>query len=560
MDYNKQYFINLLNKIILPVKDCYSDGCAGLNIGHTGAVYGNAVIPMEGFSRILWGLVPYWYGGGTDNGFEEIYIKGLTNGPDSGSGEYWGNTGDYDQKYVEMAAIAYGLILTPEKLWEPLTNTAKKRLADYLRNINYHKVPDNNWLFFPLLVNLALKRLGQPYNNEKIEYALTRIEEFYLGNGWYFDGNSKQRDYYIPFAIHFYSLIYSKVCCEEDKERCKLFRDRAAKFAGQFIYWFDEKGRALVYGRSLTYRFAQAAFWSACLFADVPVFDYSIIKGILIRHFEEWLSNPIFDKAGLLTIGYRYPNLNMSECYNAPGSPYWSLKTFILLALPDEHPFWSAEPAPLPALDKTKFLKEAQMIIQHSGSSVTALVTGRIQYTVHTHISEKYCKFAYSSEFGFSVPRSNKALNQAAPDSTLAFEIDGYIFTRRLCSEISISDHEIKSIWSPFSGIEVETTLIPIENGHIRRHKITSNIKCTARDCGFAVSAESECRTSAENGIAVAENSFSCCTVKTNTGKAETATMQPNTSLVYRNTVIPMAVYEIGIGTTEIETVVMYKA
>lgn len=159
----------------------------------------------------------------------------------------------------------------------------------------------------------------------------------------------------------------------------------------------------MVYGRSLTYRFAQAAFWSACIYADVPVFSHGIIKGIIVRHFEEWFSHPITDNGGVLTIGYRYTNLHMSESYNSPGSPYWSLKAFILLALPGNHPFWQAEPLPFPLFDQyqTVLQSEAQLIIQHSGNAVTALTPGRLHYINHVHVSEKYCKFAYSSEFGF---------------------------------------------------------------------------------------------------------------------------------------------------------------
>ena len=69
----------------------------------------------------------------------------------------------------------------------------------------------------------------------------------------------------------------------------------------------------MVYGRSLTYRFAQAAFWSACIYADVPVFSHGIIKGIIVRHFEEWFSHPITDNGGVLTIGYRYTNLHVRK-------------------------------------------------------------------------------------------------------------------------------------------------------------------------------------------------------------------------------------------------------
>ena len=116
----------------------------------------------------------------------------------------------------------------------------------------------------------------------------------------------------------------------------------------------------MVYGRSLTYRFAQAAFWSACIYADVPVFSHGIIKGIIVRHFEEWFSHPITDNGGVLTIGYRYTNLHMSGSYNSPGSPYWSLKAFILLALPGNHPFWQAEPLPFPLFDQYQTVLQSE--------------------------------------------------------------------------------------------------------------------------------------------------------------------------------------------------------
>ena len=561
MNYNKEYFINLLEKLVVPLKQYYSPECANLYLGHTGAAYEDRTIPMEGFSRILWGLVPLWAGGKNFDGFPEIYAKGLAAGTDPDSDEYWGGLRNCDQKFVEMAAIAYGLLLAPDKLWDPLDDAAKENLVNFLKGINDYKVSDNNWRMFPVLVNLALKKLSQPYDQSLIDLGFERLETFYLGSGWYKDGATEQRDYYIPFALHFYSLIYAKVCADEEPERCALFKKRAEEFAKEYIYWFDEKGRGIVYGRSLTYRFAQAAFWSACLYADVPVFNYGIIKGILVRHFEEWFANPITDNGGVLTIGYRYPNLHMSESYNSPDSPYWSLKAFILLALPDDHPFWQAEAEPLPKLDNTKVLKEAQMIIQRDGKKVTALTPGKLHYNTHVHVSEKYCKFAYSSEFGFSVPRSNKFLNQAAPDSMLSFEIDGYIFTRRLSQKIMAEDDKLLSLWSPFQGIEVTTTLIPIEGGHIRRHKITSEYDCIARDAGFSVSCVqgTDCTFSTDNNVAIVKNNFSFCSVEsTSNGKADIISFHPNTSLVYQKTFTPLVAYDIKKGTTEIETIVKY--
>ena len=50
---------------------------------------------------------------------KKVYRKGLAVGTDPENPEYWGTTGEYDQCYVEMAAIACGILTAPEKLWTP---------------------------------------------------------------------------------------------------------------------------------------------------------------------------------------------------------------------------------------------------------------------------------------------------------------------------------------------------------------------------------------------------------------------------------------------------------
>ena len=167
---------------------------------------------------------------------------------------------------------------------------------------------------------------------------LTRIDSYYSGDGWSTDGASPQKDYYIPWAIQYYGVLYAKFAADTDPERAALYRSRAELFARQFIYWFDENGAALPYGRSLTYRFAQNCFWAACVWAGLEPFPLGVMKGLIVRNFNWWLDQKMFDRDGILTIGYCYPQMYMAERYNAPGSPYWGMKSFILLALPDSHP------------------------------------------------------------------------------------------------------------------------------------------------------------------------------------------------------------------------------
>ncbi|MDD3428602.1 MAG: DUF2264 domain-containing protein [Oscillospiraceae bacterium] len=561
----RQDFEALMHKILNPLIPRYSAHGARLPLGHTGATYGPEAIELEAFSRPLWALVPFWVGGGKDDTFADIYRRGLAAGTNPRDEEYWGGFTDYDQRFVEMAAIACGMILAPDKIWNPLTQAEKENLAKWLDGINHYVIPECNWQFFMILVNVALKKCGMPYNAQRMEEGLEKIESYYKGEGWYQDGAPPQKDYYISFAIHYYGLVYAKVMEQEDARRSVLFKERATVFAKQFVYWFSEDGSALPFGRSLTYRYAQAAFWSACLFAGIEPFSVAEIKGILVRHFDYWLKQEIFDTDGILTIGYAYPNLFMSEHYNAPGSPYWSMKTFLMLALPDSHAFWHVEPAPLPKLQALQTLRYADMVVQRREGDVTAYVPGANELYGHGNTPQKYAKFAYSTAFGFSISRSNFVLHEASPDSMLAFEIDDYIFVRKRSESFVIESDSVVSVWVPFPGITVKTTVTPTATGHTRKHEITSEIPCTAYDCGFSVERfrKGECQQSITAAAAQVKNNVSSCTVtalQTST-KAEGGilTADPNTNLIMQNAYIPYIKYCIEKGQNTLYTSVDTK-
>ena len=564
---SKKDFQELLLSIVEPLKPYYSEEKARLLLGVTATNYDRKAETMEAFSRPLWGLVPFWAGGGTEAGFEEIYRLGLVAGTDPTGDEFWGGFHAFDQKFVEMAAISYGLILTPGKLWDPLSDREKERLADWLYGINQYELPVCNWILFAVLVNVALMKLGRKYDAGKLEKYLQGVEEFYLGDGWYQDGDSGQKDYYVSFAIHFYCLFYARVMGEEDPERCRIYKERAMLFGKTFIYWFDEDGAALPFGRSLTYRFAQVSFWSACLMVGVYPYPVEVIKGLIVRHMQDWLKKPVFDRNHILTIGYAYPDLVMGERYNGPGSPYWSLKTFAFLMLPDDHIFWSAKPAPMPALEKVKLIPYADMLMSVYDGHNTAYVPGRYSPAGHGQSQAKYGKFAYDTRFGFHVARSCFELHEAAPDSMLAFCINGYTYVRRICEDFTVSEDKVISSWSPYPDIQVETTVIPESWGHRRIHRIVSNVECEAYDCGFGIASDPDdgYEAGTEEGAAWAKNRYASCEV---TGEymddagewllepGVVIDADPNTNLLYPKAVIPAVKYRIMEGVTVIETCV----
>ena len=111
-----------------------------------------------------------------------------------------------------------------------------------------------------MLIRVALYQCGDPLAKNELTQELALIDSMYIGDGWYVDGKVTQRDYYVAFAFHYYGLIYATFMKEEDPEWSERFIERATLFAQDFIYYFDEDGEALPYGRSQIYRFAQGAF------------------------------------------------------------------------------------------------------------------------------------------------------------------------------------------------------------------------------------------------------------------------------------------------------------
>lgn len=489
----------LLLDIIRPLKSYYSPGRAWLSVGSSAAHYGEKAARMEGFARILWGLGPLW---AQDNSelpasyrdecemWKTLYLEGIIHGTDPDHPEYWGDVTDFDQKMVEMAALSVSVCLSPETLWVPLSREQQEAVCRWFWQINECQIHPNNWRFFRILVNMMFRILGHPWSQSCMEEDMAVIESCCLENGWYFDGQPGQLDYYIPFAIQFYSLIYAHFMREEDPEVSERFRKRAARFSEDFIYWFSQDGNELPFGRSLTYRFAHGAFFSVMGLAEVSGPGYGVMRDLALANLRQWLDRPIFDKAGILTIGYGYPNLFMSERYNAPGSPYWGLKTFLMLALPADHPFWT-EPGRKISYQPQKLLPEPHMLITHDGyGHVMAFTAGQCGKCFGAS-KEKYEKFVYSNQFAFSVSRG-PGLEEGAFDNTLAVscECDGRFQMRNTVERFSLTEEAVYIRYTYHSRVNVESLIIPCAPWHVRIHKIKNEIPIETADGGFAIEAE----------------------------------------------------------------------
>ena len=521
-----------------------------LDLGSSGSIYKKDTRNIEAFLRILWGLGPLWSGSSYDD-YLDIYINGLINGTNPKSYNYFGDITDFDQLAVEMAAIVVTLMLNREKIWERLNEKEKFNLTNWLRQINEKKIAKNNWHFFRILVNICLKQLGVDYSEDRLSEDLNIINSFYVGNGWYYDGLENQRDYYISWAFHYYGLVYYKFMKDSEPLMSNIFKERAIEFSKSYLYMFDKNGNGVPFGRSLTYRFAQSAFWAALVFADIEAIPWAQITYMYIKNMSSWYDKNIFTIDGVLSIGYSYQNLLMSEGYNAPGSPYWAFKSYLILAVKDDHKFWDVE------MEKPDDIKEQYLNVEgrcmyiHTNNSnhVQMFPFGQdIKYQPHG--AAKYSKFVYSTLFGFSVPKSTYYYYESALDNVLSVSEDGVYFRPKVKDEkFYVNKEYISYKWNPYTDVDIYSTIVPCGDYHVRIHEINTNRKLVIREGGFSIPYYNKDKIQNDKFAKyISEIGTSEIISIEGFESSEVVILEPNTNLLYERTVLPTLISNLEKG------------
>lgn len=543
----REDFAQSVRQLVEPLIPAFSAGGARVKLSAAGACFPAQAAELEGFARPLWGIVPLVYGGGHFAHWE-LYRKGVSSGTDPENPEYWGDPQDYDQRLVELAAFGFALCFVPEHFWEPLLEKGKQDLANYLLKARVRTFAATNWMFFRVLIDMGLENVGIEVDLSLTEAYLDKLDALYLADGWYGDGRRHRIDYYNGFAHHYYGLIYSVVRRKTDPKRAQKMLERARLFAHQFVHWFADDGSLLPYGRLLTYRFAAIAFWGMVPLAfDEPPLPWETVKGIYTRHMQWWAQQPVSQlNTGILSVGYSFPNLVMSERYNLPQLPYWAMKAFGALMVPDSHPFWKADAAPLQLEDTV--LPTVGMLFSHRPENTVVLVSGPWN---DEFPNDKYTKFAYSTRLLPGVRYTTKVFSLAHLDNTLAFsfnQVDYYVRERHRAWTVKGG---LFLEWVPTKDISVRTWLLQHGDYHVRVHQVQNNSSQAVYtvEGGFAVGAEGA-REKVEGTLAEIALGSNVSAISDLGGvrTAEVATPEPNTNMGLGRVVLPQLKGEIAGG------------
>jgi hypothetical protein len=474
------------------VRACYeplvahlSPGGARVQLRGRASSADQAADELEGWARPLWGLAPLAAGGGAFDHWSRVR-RGLVAGTDPDHPEFWGVARDRDQRLVEMAALGVGLLLAPDQLWEPLSDEQQERVVAWLSPIDRLVLHPNNWLFFRVLVDLGLARVGADFDPDAHATALAQIDDLYEGDGWYVDGPRGGFDWYGAMTFHTYGLIYAASGLG-DEAKADRFRMRARAAAPHLERWFAADGSSLPYGRSMTYRFAHGAFWAALALADEEAIGWGRVKGLYLRHLRHWAGRPIAHDDGVLSLGYGYASERLLEPYSSPGSPYWAMKAFLSVAVPEEHQFWTAEEEPLgPAEPVTQV--QPGFVLARDAEQTLAVAAGQPAPAWLPEAGAKYQRFAYSSRFGFSRDARARGPERGFGDSTMWLtDPSGATQTRDAGASRELGDGLIAVTWRPWPDVWVDTVLWVDAPWHGRLHRIRTARPLVVHESGFAL-------------------------------------------------------------------------
>ena len=163
---------------------------------------------MECFGRLMAGIAP-WLSlpdDDTDEGrqrkqLREWALASYKNAVDPQSPDYlaWGIGG---QNLVDAAYVAESFLRAFDTLWTPLDEETRQRYVTEFIKMRKIDPPYTNWLLFSSTIEAFLAKVNAPYDEYRVNSACRKVEEWYVGDGWYQDGTSFAFDYYSSYVFH----------------------------------------------------------------------------------------------------------------------------------------------------------------------------------------------------------------------------------------------------------------------------------------------------------------------------------------------------------------------
>jgi len=367
---NRAYMASLLQKIGEPVLSNMAKGELqknfALELSPTWDNRDKRVAYMECFARLIAGMAP-WLAlpesssaeGRTRKRLQQMALQSYVNSVDPKSPDclLWK---DHGQVLVDSAYYTNALMRAPLSLWDPLDRTTKQRIIANIKSLRRIDPPYINWLMFAAMNEAWLLSIGEENDPMRMNGAIRKINEWYIGDGWIKDGEAFHFDYYNSFVMYPMLVEVLEVMVRfkgpfwnaKPADLLAQALKRMQRYAEHLERFISPQGTFPPIGRSLTYR--TAAFqplallaWRKQLPASLP--EGQVRAAMQSVHEAIWHAPGNFTKDGFLTIGFVGHQPELGDWYSNNGSMYIASASFLALGLPENDTYWTS-----PALDWTQ--------------------------------------------------------------------------------------------------------------------------------------------------------------------------------------------------------------
>ncbi|WP_020528061.1 DUF2264 domain-containing protein [Flexithrix dorotheae] len=309
---------------------------------------------LEAFGRLLAGVAPWLERGeGTDaegklrKEFIDLTLKSLGHAVNPKSPDFMNFTKG-GQPVVDAAFLCHGLLRAPQQLLGKLEEADKINLINALKSSRVITPYYNNWLLFSAMVEACLLEITGECDMMRVDYAVKKHLEWYLGDGVYGDGEEFHWDYYNSYVIQPMLLDILFILNKHEKrngDKYDLVLKRAIRYAAIQERLISPEGTFPPIGRSLPYRFgafqvlAQMALMKKLPEGVSPAQVRCGLTAVIKRMIE---ANGTFDNKGWLTIGFCGHQPDIAETYLSTGSMYLCSVGLLPLGLQPNDEFWTS--------------------------------------------------------------------------------------------------------------------------------------------------------------------------------------------------------------------------
>lgn len=359
---DRVYWVSLLSKIAKPILENISKQKFRENMPmQVSPTFDNrdpGVGYLEAFGRLLAGMAP-WLAledDDTEEGlqrrrFKQQALLGIQYGTDPQSPDYFSWRGPSSQTLVDAAHLAQAFLRAPKALWAPLSDLTKQRVIEEFKLLRRIKPNESNWLLFAAMTETFLYTVGEDAARDKIDYAVNKFDkDWYVGDGWYSDGDRFSFDHYNGYVIHCMLVESLKHNMAADQKYTEMYNrayKRMQRYAHHLERMVSPDGFYPVVGRSSTYR--NAAFQPLAAVALDNKLPEDLSKGqiraALTAVLKHIYKDDTISKSGWLSMGLVGGQQdNLADYYTNAGSMYVASLSFLPLGLAANDEFWTCNP------------------------------------------------------------------------------------------------------------------------------------------------------------------------------------------------------------------------